>query len=194
MPRAGRIKNPEAIYHVMSRSISEFNLFPENSDKDKFLDILQECMNKYNCKTYAYCLMTNHYHLMLDTCGFDISKFMKSLNQRYVKYVNKTYKRRGHLLDERFSSKIIDSEEYLLTVSAYIHNNPKDLPEYNGKESEYQYSSMGIYLGKRKDKRGIVDTDFILGCVNEADRKEAVKRYEEMVIEHRDIGINRKLK
>jgi putative transposase len=194
MPRAARMKEPTAIYHIMSRSITEFDLFPDNSDREKFLDLLQECMQKFHGKIYGYCLMTNHYHLIMDTCGCDISKIMKSLNQKYVNHIKRTYKRRGHLLAERFTSKIIDTDEYLLTVSAYVHNNAKDLPGYGGRESEYPYSSMGIYLGKMKDRRNIVDTDFILGCVNESNKSRAIKAYGEMVVERRDAGINRKLK
>lgn len=194
MPRAARIKEPTAIYHTMSRSITEFDLFPDNSDKEYFLDLLEKYVMKLHCKVYGYCLMTNHYHLIVDPCGYDISKFMKSLNQTYVKYINKKYKRRGHLLADRFNSKIVDTSEYMLTVSAYVHNNPKDLPEYNGKEFEYPYSSMRIYLGKWKDKRRILDTDFILGCVNESDKNKAIKAYAEIVAEKRDIGINKKLK
>jgi putative transposase len=112
---------------------------------------------------------------------------MKSLNQTYVKFINKKYKRRGHPLADRFNSKIIDTNEYLHTVSAYVHNNAKDLPEYNGKEFEYPYSSMGIYMGKHKDKRD-------LGCVNESDKSKAIRAYTKMVIEKRDVGINRKLR
>jgi putative transposase len=194
MPRAARIKDPTAIYHVMSHSITEFDLFPDNTDREYFLDLLQKYNAKHNCKTYGFCLMTNHYHLIIDTCGFDISKYMKSLNQSYVRRVNKIYKRKGHLLDERFSSKIIDSDKYLMTVSAYVHNNPKDIPGYNGREFEYPYSSMGIYLGQIKDKRNLVDTDYILGCTNEKDRREAIKAYSEMVVERRDMGINKKLR
>jgi len=119
---------------------------------------------------------------------------MKSLNQSYVRHVNKKYKRKGHLLDERFNSKIINSDKYLMTVSAYVHNNPKDIPGYNGKEFKYPYSSMGIYLGQMKDKRNLVDTDYILGCVSEKGRREAIKAYSEMVVERRDIGINNKLR
>ena len=193
MPRAARMKEATAIYHAMSRSITEFNLFPDDSDKDCFLDLLKRYTEKFQCKVYGFCIMSNHYHLIVDTCGYDISKFMKCLNQTYVKFINKKYNRRGHLLADRFNSKIIDTNEYLLTVSAYVHNNAKDLPEYNGKEFEYPYSSMGIYMGKRKDKRGLVNTDFILGCVNESDKSKAIKAYAEMVIEKRDMGINRKL-
>ena len=178
----------------MSHSISEFNLFPDSSDKEYFLDLLQKYNSKHNCKIYGYCLMSNHYHIILDTCGFDVSKYMKSLNQSYVRHVNKTYKRKGHLLAERFKSKIIDTDNYLMTVSAYIHNNPKDLDSYTGREFEYPYSSMGIYLGKVRDRRNLVDTDFILGSIYKSNRSKAIKAYTEMIIQRGELGINKKLK
>ena len=193
MPRAARKKDPMAIYHTMSRSINEFNMFPDNSDREYFLDILQELKEKYCCKIYGYCLMTRHYHLIVDTNGYDISKFMKSLNQKYVIYINKKYNRRGHLLSERFNSKIINTAEYMLIASSYIHNNPKDLKEYTGREYEYPYSSMGIYLGKQKDTRNIVTTDYILRHVDEYDKNKAVKAYAEMVLEQLDKKGNTKL-
>jgi putative transposase len=194
MPRAARKKASTAIYHIMSHSIPEFNLFPNNADKEKFLDYLHENVLKNNCKVYGYCLMTNHYHLILDTCGYDISAFMKVLNQRYVNHIKRTYNRKGHLLAERFTSKIIDNDQYLMTVSAYVHNNPKDINGYNGREFEYPYSSMGIYLETRKDIRNLVDKEFILGSINETSKRKAIKAYTEMVIEKRDTGINKKLK
>ena len=194
MPRVARIKDPMAVYHVMSRSISEFDLFPDNLDKEHFLDIMQKLKEKYHCKIYGYCLMSTHYHVIVDTCGYDISKFMKSLNQSYVKYINKKYNRRGHLLAERFNSKIIDTDKYMLTVSSYIHNNPKDVAEYSGREFEYPYSSMGIYLGKQKDKRNLVDTHYILRYINENDRSKAIKAYTEMVMGQCDTGDSKKLR
>jgi putative transposase len=194
MPRCARIKDPLAIYHVTSRSITEFDLFPDNTDKEKFLDLLQHNAEKNHCKVYGYCLMTNHYHIILDTCGYDISAFMRVLNQRYARHINDTYNRKGHLFGDRFNSKIIDTEKYLLTVSAYVHNNPKDIMGYNGREFEYPYSSMGIYLGKIKDRRNLIDTTFILGCIEEDNKDKAIRAYADMVIEKRDTGINTKLK
>jgi putative transposase len=194
MPRCARIKGPLAIYHVTSRSITEFDLFPDNTDKEKFLDLLKNNAEKNHCKVYGYCLMTNHYHIILDTCGYDISAFMRVLNQRYARHINDTYNRKGHLFGDRFNSKIIDTEKYLLTVSAYVHNNAKDIPGYNGREEEYPYSTLGFYLGIRKDRRNLVDTTFVLGCINEENKERAIKSYAAMVIEKRDTGINTKLR
>lgn len=193
MPRAARMKDPEAIYHVMARSITEFDMFPDAEDKNYFLDLLKLCKEKYNCKVYAYSLMTNHYHILLDTNGYDISKFMKVLNQRYVRYINKKYKRKGHLLADRFNSKIITNTEYALTASVYIHNNAKDIPGYQNKAHEYPYSSMPIYINKSKDKRNLVDVEFILSCINENDKKMAIEAYVEMVIDNSKSVLNNKL-
>lgn len=187
MPRAARMKEPAAIYHIMSRSITEFDLFPHNTDKEYFLDLLLRCREKFHCKVYGYCLMSNHYHLIIDTCGYDVSQFMKSLNQSYVRYINSKYNRRGHLFADRFNSKIIDSDGYLFTVSAYVHNNCKDIPGYRGREHEYRYSSMGIYTGRMKDKRNLVDTEFILKCINESSKVSARRVYAQMVMQRRNI-------
>lgn len=194
MPRVQRARNPEGVYHVMARSIPEFNLFSSDEDKTHFLDLLQICKEKYHCRVYAYCVMTNHYHILLDMNGYDISKFMKVLNLRYVKYVNKVYKRRGHLLDERFSSKVVEDTEGVLSVSSYIHNNAKDLPGYANRICEYKFSSMGIYTGNIEDKRNMIDQEFILGTINEDKREKAVTAYTEMVLEKGETGINQKLK
>jgi REP element-mobilizing transposase RayT len=194
MPRTAREKSTEGLFHVSSRSITEFDFFREDADKIRFLDIFKECTEICKCKVYAYCLMTTHYHIFLDANGFDISDFMKKLNQTYVKYVNKKYGRRGSLVDGRFWSKIINSSEYALTLSAYIHNNPKDIESYTNRVFEYPYSSMAIYLEEQKDTRKLVDTDFILGTVNENDRARARAAYAEMVAEKRDIGTNTELR
>jgi putative transposase len=169
-------------------------MFRDDEDKSYFLDLLSICKEKFHSRVYSYCIMTNHFHILLDTNGYDISSFMKSLNQRYVKYINKKYRRRGHLLADRFNSKIVINSEYTLTVSAYIHNNVKDIPEYTNNIFDYPYSSMGIYLGKEKDKRNLIDTEFILGSIDENDRQRALIAYAEMVNEKRETGINTKLR
>ena len=103
----------------------------------------------------------NHVHLHLDPKGFDISKFMHSLNTAYVWYYNTKYSRHGHLFQDRFVSKILSTDAYNLVVSAYIHNNPHDIKGYSGREEMYRYSSYGVYLGICRDQYGIVDTNFI---------------------------------
>ena len=182
MARVARLKDDVGIYHVMARSISEFDMFKCDEDNEKFLDILMREKEKFAFKVYAYCLMTNHYHIHIDPCGVDISRMMQAINVSYVRYINRKYKRKGPLLDGRFNSKLIKSDRNNIAVSAYIHLNPKDILEYKDKEFEYPYSSMGIYLGRKKDDRGLVDTDFVLGCIDKNDKASAVKSYVEFVL------------
>ena len=180
MGRAARIKDLSGVYHVMARSIVEFDMFQSDEDKEKFLEILLREKERYDFKIYAYCLMTNHYHIHIDPCGLDISKLMHIINLAYVRFINKKYDRRGPLLDGRFHSKLIRNDRQNLAVSAYIHLNPKDILEYDGREFEYPYSSMGIYLGKQKDIKGLVDIDFVLSSLNE-DMQSALKIYADFV-------------
>ncbi|AUS97006.1 transposase [Pseudoclostridium thermosuccinogenes] len=188
MPRAARKKSEESMYHVMSRSISEVDLFQCDEDKDYYLSLLKRYKEKYHCKIYCYALMSNHVHIYINPCGFDISTFMRCLNNAYVAYFNRKYGRHGHLFQGRFASTIVDNDTYSLTLSAYIHNNPKDLPGYAGREEYYRYSSYGIYAGRRKDTDGIVDTEFILSHFGR-DKKTAQQKYKAFAESMKETGI-----
>lgn len=187
MPRFARVKAPEYIYHIMSRSISEFNLFRDDEDKNYYLGLLKKYKEKFHCKIYAYCIMDSHFHIHIDPQGYDISKFMLCVNTSYVSYYNKKYKRHGHAFQGRYESRVISSDAYSMAVSAYIHNNPKDVEGYRGREFEYPFSSIGIYLGHKKDLLGLVDRSFILRLFNPSDPILAVQRYSEFVLEQKDI-------
>ncbi|HHU78721.1 MAG: transposase [Caldicoprobacterales bacterium] len=180
MPRKARQKHEAAIYHIISRSFSEVLLFREDQDKEYYLMLLKRYAGKYHSSVYAYCLMDNHVHIHLDPKGYDISKFMHSLNTAYVRYYNIKYERHGHLFQGRFQSRILNSERYNLAVSAYIHNNPKDIAEYKGREEDYPYSSFGIYLNKRKDRYNLIDRSFIMGLLH-ANRDNFRRKYYELV-------------
>lgn len=177
MSRAARVKSNVAMYHVMSHSISEIELFREDEDKDIYLDLLKAYCCRNHCSVLAYCLMDNHIHLHFDPQGYDLSKFMQGVNLTYVQYYNKKYNRQGHLFQGRFKSKIIASDHYARIVSAYIHNNAKDVQGYNGREHEYPYSSLGIYLGIREDTRNLVSTDYTLRLFDGDDRQKALEAY-----------------
>jgi putative transposase len=162
MPRTARIKSFDSIYHVMCRSISEVDLFKEDKDKNQYLNFLKGYQDVFGFRVYAFCLMHNHCHFIIDVNGADISKIFHGLNQRYAHYYNRKYKRHGHLFQDRFKSIIIDDEQYLITLSGYIHANPLSIKEYSNNVEKYQYSSLGTYLGLRKDEYGLLDTGFIM--------------------------------
>lgn len=188
MPRAARKKSEEAMYHVMSRSLSEIDLFRSDQDKDYYLMLLKRYKEKYLCRIYSFILMDNHVHIYINPCGADISTFMHSLNTAYVSYYNRKYNRHGHLFQGRFASKIVNNNTYSLTLSAYIHNNAKDLPYYDGKEELYPYSSYGIYLGCRGNKDGLVDTEYILNLFG-GTQASGQRKYKTFVESMKNAGI-----
>jgi putative transposase len=101
--------------------------------------------------------------LSYDANGADISKVMHGINFSYAMYFNKKYHRDGHLFKDRFKSKIVDNDQYLKTVSLYIHNNPTDIGQFKDCPEKYAFSSLGIYIGKKRDHFNIVDYRFVLG-------------------------------
>lgn len=162
MPRCARVKSPDSIYHIMVRSISDTPLFKCSNDKDMYLGLIRKYQVQFDFKVYAYCLMDTHAHIIIDCNGADISKIMHGINQCYAQYFNRTYNRHGHLFQDRFKSKIIYEDKYIVALSSYIHNNPADIKEYENRVEKYRYSSLGIYLGMMKDKFNIIDSEFIL--------------------------------
>jgi putative transposase len=180
MPRVARIKDETGIYHVMVRSISDVPLFRDDDDKNKYLHLIKKYQDIFCFKVYAYCLMTTHGHIALDCNGADISKIMKSINQCYSAYFNKKYNRHGHVFQDRFKSKLVSNDTYLLTLSAYIHNNPRDMEEHKNTIERYKYSSLRVYLGISNDDFDILDTEFILGHFS-SNKAIARKSYMELI-------------
>jgi len=162
MARKARLKSSDAIYHIICKSISEVTLFRNSEDKEKYLSLIKKYKKIYNVKIYGYCLMDNHAHLLVDSNGSDISRVMHGVNFSYARYFNKKYKRDSHLFKDRFKSKIIDNDRYMRTVSLYVHNNPKDICEFKNCPEKYAFSSLAIYLGKKRDPSNLVDYGFVM--------------------------------
>ena len=123
-----------------------------------------------NFKLYGYCIMDNHYHLLIKTDSdyyseklLMVSKIMHSINTSYANYYNRMNGRIGHAFNERFSSREVLDEKYLMNTIKYIHNNPVEAQIVNV-PVEYFFSSCRYYLNK---KQKIIDTDFILNHYNE---------------------------
>lgn len=166
----------------MGKSIKEVPLFQDDFDKDVFLEKIRSAQKKHGFKLYGYCLMDNHVHLIIDANGADISKIMHRINQCYVQhYYNIKYKREGHLFKDRFNSKVVDSMNYLFTLSAYVHNNPKKIEGYEHCPEKYKYSSFAYYLGLASDPYGIIDRDFVTNFFS-GDMKRARSNYHKFVM------------
>ena len=164
MPRAARIKSNSGIYHIMLRGINQQNIFEDDEDKDKFLDVLRECKVISGYQVYGYCLMGNHIHLLIKFESEQPELVFKRIGGRYVYWYNMKYKRIGHLFQDRFKSEPVNDEAYLLTVLRYIHQNPVKAGLCKSVEN-YKYSSYREYVGRAY----LVDIDFVYEIINKED-------------------------
>ena len=124
MARALRIELEGAFYHVTSRGNLRDRIFFKDRDKNKFLQILKRTKERYSYVLHAYALMDNHYHLIMETPKGNLSQSMQNINTSYTVYVNRKYQRNGHLFQGRYKAILVDQNEYLLSLSRYIHLNP----------------------------------------------------------------------
>jgi len=124
MARALRISYPGALYHITSRGDGRENIYLTDNDHEVFLSILSEVFNKFNWHFHAYCLMSNHYHLLIETPRANLSKGMQFLNGVYTQRFNRIHNRVGHVFQGRFKSILVEKESYLLELARYIVLNP----------------------------------------------------------------------
>lgn len=133
-------------HHVINRGVARSNIFTSSSDKDKFLQILCKACKLYDVIVHDYCLMDNHYHLLLETKHENLSLMMRQLNSYYAIYFNKKEKRVGHLWQGRFRSWYVLNDEYLYLLLRYIESNPIKA-NLTSKIGEYPYSLSSTLFG-----------------------------------------------
>lgn len=173
MARPLRIEFPGAFYHVISRGNARQKIFLSDSDKEKFLSYLETGVEQFRYKVHAYCLMDNHYHILMETTFPNLGKVLQRLNSAYTTYLSRKRKKSGHLLQGRPKVLLIDKDSYALELSRYIHLNPVkarivEFPE------EYGWSSY-VYYHKRISCPSHMETSFLLG---QLDSQERVARRE----------------
>jgi REP element-mobilizing transposase RayT len=123
MPRRPRVQY-HGYHHIINRGVARGNIFLKDDDYLKFLEILEHTSKIYNFKVHSLCLMTNHYHLLLETKSENLSLLARQINSKYAQYFNKEYKRVGPLWQGRFKSWFVHDENYLGTLARYIEQNP----------------------------------------------------------------------
>ncbi len=146
MPRRPRIEIA-GYYHIINRGVEQRVIFKEASDYEQFEELMCFYMQSYGITLHNYSLMTNHYHLLIETSTDNLSKFMRQLNMNYAIYFNKKYKRVGHLWQGRFKSWFVTDEAYLYTLMLYIEQNPLKANMVKTLE-EYPYSSYHYFFKK----------------------------------------------
>ncbi len=160
MGRPLRIEYPGAHYHVTSRGNERKDVFKSQKDREQFVQYLESAVNRYDAVIHAYCLMSNHYHLLLETPSANLSKIMQHINGAYTNYYNIKRKRTGHLFQGRYKSIVIEADKYAQELSRYIHLNPVRA-NMVCKPEEYRWSSYLDYIGARKRPEWL-ETSFIL--------------------------------
>ena len=159
MPRKTRAEVEGGLYHVITRGNNRRRIFNSADDFQKFLSLLAIQKIKLPFFLYAYCLMSNHVHLLIERKTDAVGRIMHRLLTGYAQYYNRRYRRVGHLLQGRHKAILCQSDRYLSELVRYIHLNPVRAGMVNNPE-EYEYSSHRAYLGL--ESAGIVDVDPVL--------------------------------
>ncbi len=155
MTRPLRIEYSGAFYHITSRGNEKKNIFKNETDYKKLLSYFETATERYKAVIHVYCIMSNHYHLLLETPFGNLSQIMRHINGSYTTCFNKKYQRSGHLLQGRYRAIVVDKDEYAIELSRYIHLNPVRAGIVKKPEA-YRWSSY-------RDYTGWLFKDFILG-------------------------------
>lgn len=153
VPRAERIQYEDAYYHVMNRGRERgrISIFNSQEHFEVFLRTLEEAVERFGIVIHAYCLMTNHYHLLIQTPRANLSRAMRHINGVYTQRFNRLAKSDGPIFRGRFKSILIDSDAYLLQLSRYIHRNPIETKKpMVAALADYAWSSYPAYVNKAK--------------------------------------------
>ncbi|CAI4030911.1 Addiction module toxin RelE [Nitrospira tepida] len=124
MARPLRLEFPGALYHVTARGNARHAIVLDDQDRQRFLDVLARVVDRFHLLLHAYCLMDNHYHLLVETPEANLSKAMRQLNGVYTQAFNRRHRRVGHVLQGRFKAIVVDRDSYLLELCRYVVLNP----------------------------------------------------------------------
>lgn len=163
MARPLRIEYEGALYHVTARGNERGKVFFTKADYQKFKEYLRDGQTKFGFILHCYVLMTNHYHLLIETPEGNLGKIMHFLNSSYTTYINIKRKRSGHLFQGRYKSILVDKDSYLLELSRYLHLNPVRANMVEHPEN-YPHSSYGGYIANND---GLVWTTDLLAMFSE---------------------------
>ncbi len=178
MARPIRIEYDGAVYHVTSRGNARKRIYKEDADRLKFLDILYEATRKYNWLCHAYCLMDNHYHLVIETPDGNLSKGMRQLNGLYTQTFNRRRSSVGHVFQGRYKAILIEKESHLLEVCRYVVLNPVRAKVVQ-EPGEWKWSSYNGTAGKIKP-HPCLTIDWILGQFG-SKKGQAERAYQDFI-------------
>lgn len=178
MGRPLRIEFAGALYHLTARGNAQENIYREDIDCEHFLDLLRLTCDRYGWLCHAYCLMSNHYHLLIETSTPTLSKGMKLVNGTYTQFFNRQHKRVGHVFQGRYKAVLVQKESYLLELARYIVLNPVRARMVRSVR-EWPWSSYRATAGMASAHPALT-TDWVLSNFGEI-RKSAQDKYRDFV-------------
>jgi putative transposase len=180
MPRSARLDVPDVLQHVMARGIEGRNIFRDAKDRQAFLKRLSDLVTEGNVQLLAWCLMPNHFHLLLRTHGMSLATMMRRLMTGYAVWHNRRHDRKGHLFQNRYKSIVVEEDPYFLELVRYIHLNPvrSHIVETISQLDRYPYAGHAVLLGNRKFKGQ--DVEWVLASFGRR-LGPARKRYREFI-------------
>lgn len=182
MPRTARVKSKTGIYHIMFRGINGQTIFEDREDFLQLRDTLKTVKEKSRFELYAYCLMRNHFHLLIKEGHEGLGTIFRRMGSGYVNWYNWKYHRRGPLFQDRFRSEAVETNDYFLTVIRYIHRNPLRAGLVT-EIDRYPWSSYTEYIYKPL----ICDTNYALGLFSR-DKRKARALFAEFHMQDKDAG------
>jgi len=179
MARPLRIEYGGAFYHVTDRGNERREIFQTKKDYERFKRYVIGAQDRYDFLLHGYVLMTNHYHLIIETSKANLNRIMHYINGSYTTYFNRRQGRNGHLFQGRYKAILVDVDRYLLELSRYLHLNPVRAGLVKRPE-EYPYSSYRSYITREKEE--IVHRDRIWGMIS-GDGRNGAQKYRRFVEE-----------
>ncbi|ROR03171.1 REP-associated tyrosine transposase [Desulfosoma caldarium] len=185
MARPLRVEFEGAVYHVTSRGNAQQDIFLGKEDRSRFLEILADSVARYTWICHAYCLMTNHYHLIIETPQANLSRGMQRLNGVYTQWFNRRHRRVGHLFQGRFKAILVEKESHLLEVTRYVVLNPVRAGLVRTVQS-WPWSSYRATSGQIEVPE-FLTVDWILSQFG-PDRARAVRAYRRFVSQGKGVN------
>ena len=186
MARPLRIEYPGAVYHITSRGNAKRSIYRGRADREAFLKTLKQVVDRFNWLCHAYCLMPNHYHLLIETVDPTLSRGMQQLNGVYTQTFNRKHARVGHVFQGRYKAILVEKEAYLLELSRYIVLNPVraglDRAAKGWKWSSYSATAGLVPVPS------LLTTDWILNQFS-SNKSEAQQRYRRFISQGRDYKV-----
>lgn len=186
MARPLRLEYEGAVYHITSRGNAREDIFLDKGDRSRFLEVLADVVTRYGWICHAYCLMTNHYHLLIETPEAGLSRGMHLLNGVYTQWFNRRHDRVGHLLQGRFKAILVEKESHLLELVRYVVLNPVRAKMVRSVR-DWPWSSYRATAAQMEVPEFLM-VDWVLSQFD-SDRERAVRAYRRFIQQGRGIHV-----